>query len=109
MQRIRPVVTNRKIIRARREVGNKCRCTNTSLNVASILLCEVPLNKDTRRERGRGREVTAAVELPVNSTRTKSNCAEVDDAECVRGGDNHRMHYFTSRPTAVPYMTDSYT
>ena len=25
VRRIRPVVTNRKIIRARREVGNKCR------------------------------------------------------------------------------------
>ena len=51
------------------------------------LLCEVPLNKDTH----------------------KFICAEVDYAECVCGGDNHRMHYFTSRSTAVPYMTDSYT
>ena len=34
----------------------------------AILLCEVPLNKDTERERGREREATAAVELLVHST-----------------------------------------
>ena len=40
--------------------------------------CEVPLNKDTYRERGRGREATAAVELLlVHITHTKSICAEV--------------------------------
>ena len=42
--------------------------------------CEVPLNKDTLRERGRGREreATAAVELLlVHITHTKSICAEV--------------------------------
>ena len=38
----------------------------------AILLCEVPLNKDTERERGREREATAAVELLVHSTHTKS-------------------------------------
>ena len=44
----------------------------------AILLCEVPLNKDTERERGRGREATAAVELLlVHITHTKSICAEV--------------------------------
>ena len=40
--------------------------------------CEVPLNKDTHRERGREREATAAVELLlVHITHTKSICAEV--------------------------------
>ena len=40
--------------------------------------CEVPLNKDTERERGREREATAAVELLlVHITHTKSICAEV--------------------------------
>ena len=53
----------------------------------AILLCEVPLNRDTQRERGREREATAAVELLVHSTRTKSICAEVDDAECIRCGN----------------------
>ena len=44
----------------------------------AILLCEVSLNKDTERERGREREATAAVvELLVHSTHTKSICAEV--------------------------------
>ena len=39
----------------------------------AILLCEVPLNKDRERERGREREATtAAVELLVHSTHTKS-------------------------------------
>ena len=38
----------------------------------AILLCEVPLNKDTERGRGREREATAAVELLVHSTHTKS-------------------------------------
>ena len=74
------------------------------------MLREVPLNKDIHTQRGREREATAAaVELLVHSTHTKSICAEVDDAECVCGGENHRMHYFTSRYTAVPFMTDSYT
>ena len=40
--------------------------------------CEVPLNKDTHRERGREREATAAVELLlVHITHTKSICADV--------------------------------
>ena len=40
--------------------------------------CEVPLNKDTERERGREREATAAVELLlVHITHTKSICTEV--------------------------------
>ena len=41
--------------------------------------CEVPLNKDTQRERGREREATAAaVEiLQVHMTHTKSIYAEV--------------------------------
>ena len=44
----------------------------------AILLCEVPLNKDTQGERGREREATAAVELLlVHITHTKSICAEV--------------------------------
>ena len=34
MQRIRPVVANRKIIRARREVGDKCRLYSRSTPVA---------------------------------------------------------------------------
>ena len=38
----------------------------------AILLCEVPLNKDRERERGREREATEAVELLVHSTHTKS-------------------------------------
>ena len=40
----------------------------------AILLGEVPLNKDTEREREgeREREATAAVELLVHSTHTKS-------------------------------------
>ena len=49
----------------------------------AILLCEVPLNKDTERERGREIEATAAVELQVHSTQhTKSICAEVVGNEC---------------------------
>ena len=43
----------------------------------AILFFEVPLNKDTQRERGREREATAAVELLVHSTHMKSICAEV--------------------------------
>ena len=44
----------------------------------AILLCEVPLNKDILRERGREREATAAVELLlVHITQMKSICAEV--------------------------------
>ena len=44
----------------------------------AILLCEVPLNKETERERGREREATAAVELLlVYITHTKSIWAEV--------------------------------
>ena len=44
----------------------------------AMLLCEVPLNKDTHIERGREREATAAVELLlVHITHTKSICAEV--------------------------------
>ena len=40
--------------------------------------CEVPLNKDTHRDRGREREATAAVELLlVHITHTKSIGAEV--------------------------------
>ena len=115
MQRIRSVVTNRKIIlvRARREVGNKCRLYKHFVECSFDIIvhvCEVPLNKDTHTQRGREREGTAAaVELLVHSTHTKSICAEVDDAECASRGNNHRMHYFTSRSTAVPYMTDIYT
>ena len=45
------------------------------------MLCEVLLNKDTLRERGREREATAAVELLlVHFTHTKSICAEVAPA-----------------------------
>ena len=43
----------------------------------AILVCEVPLNKDTHRERGREREATGVVELLVHSTHTKSIYAEV--------------------------------
>ena len=44
----------------------------------AILLCEVPLNKDTQRESGREREPTAAVELLlVHITHTKNICARV--------------------------------
>ena len=44
----------------------------------AILLCEVPLDKDTEREREREREATAAVELLlVHITHTKSVYAEV--------------------------------
>ena len=65
VQRIRPVVTNRKIIRARREVGNKCRLYKHFVVAAknervgremAILLCEVPLNKDREREREKERQ-----------------------------------------------------
>ena len=81
------MVINRKIIRARMEVGNKCRLYKHFVVVAAknkragreiaILLCEVPSNKDTEKERGREREATAAVELMIHSTHTKSICAEV--------------------------------
>ena len=44
----------------------------------AILLCKVPLNIDTHRERGREKEATAAVELSLaHITHTKSICAEV--------------------------------
>ena len=48
----------------------------------AILLCEVPLNKDTERERGREREATSAAELLAHSTHTKSICAEVVGNKC---------------------------
>ena len=58
MQRIRPVVTNRKIIRVRREVGNSRLCKHFVVAAKNkrvgremaILLCEVPLNKDRELE-----------------------------------------------------------
>ena len=48
----------------------------------TILLCEVPLNKDTEREREREREATSAVELLVHSTQAKSICAQVVGNKC---------------------------
>ena len=46
----------------------------------AILLCEVPLNKDRQRERGREREAIAAVELLVHSTHTKScSCEKIKE------------------------------
>ena len=52
----------------------RCSCEKIKGQVQkmAILLCEVPLNKDKERERGRDREATAAVELLVHSTHTKS-------------------------------------
>ena len=81
MQRIRPVVTNRKIIRATREVGNECRLYKHFVVAAknkwvdremAILLCEGYPRTKTERDRGTEREATAAVELLVHSTHTKS-------------------------------------
>ena len=56
----------------------RCSCKKIKGQVEkmAILLCEVPLNKDTQREKER-KEATAAVELLVYITHTKYICAEV--------------------------------
>ena len=57
----------------------RCSCEKIKRQVDKLRYrCEVPLNKDTQRERGREREATAAVELLlVHITYTKSIWAEV--------------------------------
>ena len=68
--------------------------------------CEVPLNKDTQRERGREREAITAVELLlVHITHTKSICAEVAPVTFWVVSSSTK---FSTRPLVAPVPTTSW-